>query len=119
MKGTIALENMEFYAGHGHFPEEKLTGNRFVVDLYIDTDIAAPAQSDNLADALDYQLVYRTIAREMQSHAQLLEHLCQRIGSQLMTEFAKIDSLQLKISKVNPPLGGRLDRVSLSIKLCR
>lgn len=119
MQGSIALENMEFYAGHGHFPEEKLTGNRFVVSLHLDTDITAAAGSDNLIDALDYQKVYRAVAREMQHHSHLLEHLCHRIGTALMLEFPAILALRLCVSKVNPPLGGKIERVSLSVQFNR
>lgn len=119
MLGTIALENMEFYAGHGHFPEEKLTGNRFVVNLYIDTDITAAASSDSLADTLDYQKVYQAVSREMMHHSHLLEHLCYRIGTALMHEFSSILILRMSVSKVNPPLGGKLDRVSLSVQFKR
>ena len=37
--GLIQIENMEFYAFHGHYREEQIVGNRFIVDLTIETDM--------------------------------------------------------------------------------
>jgi len=37
--GLIQIENMEFYAFHGHFKEERIVGNKFLVDLTIETDM--------------------------------------------------------------------------------
>ena len=37
--GLIQIENMEFYAFHGHFKEERIVGNKFIVDLTIETDM--------------------------------------------------------------------------------
>ena len=56
--GLIKIENMEFYSFHGHFREERIVGNKFLVDLTIETDMTIPAKSDNLKDAVNYQKVY-------------------------------------------------------------
>ena len=50
--GLIKIENMEFYAFHGHYKEEQIVGNRFLVDLEMECDMALPAQSDQLDDAV-------------------------------------------------------------------
>ena len=59
--GQLVLENMEFYAHHGHFDEEQTIGGRFTVDLVIDTDFSKAAETDNLEDAVDYSLVYEMV----------------------------------------------------------
>jgi dihydroneopterin aldolase len=50
--GLIQIENMEFYSFHGHFKEERIVGNKFMVDLTIETDMKVPMESDNLKDAV-------------------------------------------------------------------
>ncbi len=35
---------MEFYAFHGHYEEEQIVGNRFLVDLEMETDMEKAAQ---------------------------------------------------------------------------
>jgi dihydroneopterin aldolase len=55
--GLIEIEGMHFYARHGHFEVEQQVGNEFLVDVSIETDCSAAADSDNLDDALNYQAV--------------------------------------------------------------
>jgi dihydroneopterin aldolase len=57
-KVTIELENMKFYAYHGHYEIEQTVGNHFLVNLSVETDAFAATQSDRLKDAIDYQRLY-------------------------------------------------------------
>jgi dihydroneopterin aldolase len=112
--GFIELEGLEFYAYHGHFKEEQVVGNKFLVDVLLETDTDTPGKTDNLDDALDYQKVYRIIEREMSQKSFLIEHISKRIVDVLFEEFTpQLKSLRLKISKINPPLGGRVQKVSV------
>lgn len=104
---------MEFYAYHGHFKEEQRVGNRFIVNVKLKTDITEAAQSDNLDDAMDYQKVYKLIEEEMKQKSYLIEPLLMRTVKRLFNEFKQLEYLELEISKLNPPLGGRVERVSL------
>ena len=112
--GFIELEGVEFYAYHGHFKEEQVVGNKFLVDVRIETDLETPGRTDNLEDALDYQKVYRLLEQEMAQKSFLLEHILKRITDVLFEEFTPhIKYLRLKISKLNPPLGGKVQKVSV------
>ncbi len=112
--GLIQIENMEFYAYHGHFKEERVVGNRFLLDITIKTDLTPAANSDNIEDALNYQVVYNLIKDEMQKQkSHLLEHIGKRIIDRLKNNFSNIEELTLKISKINPPLGGQVEKVSI------
>ena len=112
--GVIKIEGMEFYAFHGHFKEEQIVGNRFFVDLSIETDMGKASESDNLNDAVDYQKVYQIIAREMDKKSALLENISGRIVKSVTTEVAGITAATVKVSKMNPPLGGKINSVSVS-----
>lgn len=113
--GYIELEGMEFYAFHGHFEEEQIVGNRFVVDLHINTNTRPAEQSDDLRDALDYQMVYSLVAAEMKKKSYLLEHIAGRVRDRLADTFPAIETLELKVTKINPPLGGRVRQVSITL----
>ena len=69
--GLIQIENMEFYSFHGHYKEERIVGNRFLVDLTLETDMTVAAGSDNLKDAVNYQRVYEIVKQQME-----LNHIC-------------------------------------------
>jgi len=113
--GRIEITNMEFYAYHGHYQEEQIVGNKFLVDLSIETDLEPAARSDSLKDALNYQQAYMIVEREMKVKSQLMEHIAGRILDALYREMTGILRAQVKVSKMNPPVGGRVERVSVTI----
>lgn len=113
--GLIEIENMEFYAYHGCFKEEQIVGNRFLVDLAIETDMSIPSKTDNINDALNYQTAYELVKAEMQKKSHLLEHIAGRILDALYSKFKNIIKATVKVSKMNPPMGGKMERVSVTI----
>lgn len=113
--GIIEIEGMEFYAYHGHFKQEQVVGNKFLVNISIETDCDKAGVSDNLQDALDYQKVYHLIKEEMEENSFLLEHICTRILDRLYSEFTTIQNATIKVSKINPPMGGQIKKVSVTM----
>ncbi len=111
--GQIKIENMEFYSFHGHFKEEQIVGNKFLVDLILETDMKIPSESDNLRDAVDYQRVYQIVKFQMGKKSHLLEHIAGRIIDAIMSEMDGIDKITVKVSKMNPPMGGKIGSVSV------
>jgi dihydroneopterin aldolase len=114
--GRIQLEDMEFYAFHGHFKEEQIVGNRFLVNLTLHTSMKKPAKSDQLKDALNYQTAYEIIKNEMDKKSHLLEHITGRILDALYDHFDTIDKATIKVSKMNPPVGGKMNCVSVTME---
>lgn len=116
--GKIVIEEMEFYAFHGHYQEEQIVGNRFLVDLEMDADLSGPASSDNLNDAVNYQQAYQIIKNEMRrTKSNLLENIGKRILDALYTEMEGIEKATIRIRKLNPPMGGPIK--SVGIKMSR
>jgi len=116
--GKIVIEEMEFYAFHGHYQEEQIVGNRFLVDLEMDADLAAAAGSDNLNDAVNYQQAYQIIKNEMRrTKSNLLENIGKRILDALYAEMEGIEKATIRIRKLNPPMGGPIK--SVGIKMSR
>ncbi len=111
--GLIQIENMEFYSFHGHFKEERIVGNKFLVDLTVETDMEAPAASDNLKDAVNYQRLYEIIKQQMEMKSHLLEHIAGRILDAIYSEMKGIKKVTVKVSKMNPPMGGKIGSVSI------
>ncbi len=111
--GFIVIENMEFYSFHGHFKEERIVGNKFLVDLTIETDMKVPAESDNLKDAVNYQRVYELVKQQMELKSHLLEHIAGRILDAIYAEIEGINRVTVKVSKMNPPMGGKIKSVSV------
>jgi 7,8-dihydroneopterin aldolase/epimerase/oxygenase len=109
--GKILLEGMEFFAYHGCFAEEQIIGTRFVVDLEFNYDTAKAEKGDHLADAVNYQDVYRVVKEEMDKKSYLLEHVARRILDAVRNSFPVTTHFRIRISKVNPPIGGKVAQV--------
>jgi dihydroneopterin aldolase len=115
-KGIIELEEMEFYAYHGCFKEEQVVGNRFIVNITIKLDVKKPSQSDQIQDALNYVTVYELAKKEMRQNSHLLEHLTERILNAIHVQFNYVDWVRVKVSKMNPPMGGQMKAVSITME---
>ena len=111
--GLIQIENMEFYAFHGHFKEEQIVGNKFLVDLIIETDMTKPSETDNLKDAVNYQQAYQIVKKQMEKKSYLLENIAGRILNAIYAEMEGIKKVCVKVAKMNPPMGGKIGSVSV------
>lgn len=114
--GLIHLEDMEFYAFHGCFKEEQIAGNRFLVSLTLETDMNKPAETDNIEEALNYQIAYQLVRQQISIKSHLLENVAKRILDTLFKEFAQLQMARVKVSKLNPPMGGVMKCVSVEIE---
>ncbi len=104
--GQIALEGMEFFAFHGYYDEEQKIGNKYGLDLYIETDLSRAAVSDELQQTVNYEVLYALALEEMKLPARLLEHLGHRIIDRVYEHFPFVQSVKISVYKFNPPLGG-------------
>ena len=115
--GRISINGMRFYAHHGCFEQERAIGTHFCVDLQMEVDTSRAEMSDNIADTVNYLEVYQVVKREMEQPSHLLEHVAHRIGEAVQVEFPDTMSVVVKVSKLNPPLGGQMESVSVEVSL--
>lgn len=113
MKSFILLENVEFYAHHGVFAQETCVGNVYIVNLKIALNLQKAMESDRLEDTVSYADIYNIVKNEIKMPSKLLEHAAGRIISRLKNNYPQIESVELKLSKRNPPFGGQLDYASI------
>lgn len=113
----ISIEGMEFFAYHGCFKEEQIIGTKFIIDLHITIDTSEAEATDDLTKTINYQSVYLLVKKQMQEKSKLLEHVGRRILNSIKLEYPSIQDATIKVSKLNPPLGGKMDNVSLTLNL--
>jgi len=112
----IEIEEMEFYAYHGHYEEERIIGNRFLLDLRIETSCDSAAKSDNIKDAVNYQIAYKVIKEQMMQKSHLLENIAKRILDALYENLSGIKKASIKVRKMNPPMGGQIKSVCVTLE---
>lgn len=111
----VRLNNMQFYGYHGCLEHEKKDGNWFRVDLAYDYDMRNAARTDDLQYAVDYSEIYAIIRDEMGVPANLLEHLASRMLNRITDRFPMIEYAELTVTKMNPPLDGRVESSSVTV----
>ena len=104
-KGYIILSDLRFHAFHGVLPQERLVGGNFVVDLRVGYPLAQVMTSDQVDDTLNYASLYALVEREMQQPSSLLEHVAGRIAQAIAKTFPQALSIDLTLTKQNPPMG--------------
>jgi len=113
----ISIEGMEFFAYHGCFKEEQVIGTKFNIDLFLTVDTSKAESTDNLYDTVNYQEVFQLVKSEMQITSKLLEHVGRRILDSVKSTFPQVENATIKIKKLNPPLGGKMDFVSITLDM--
>lgn len=106
---SIFLRSLRFHAFHGVMEQERTVGNDYLVDVRIGCQLAKAMESDDVNDTVNYAEVYGVIREEMRQPSRLLENVVGRIGRRLLDEFPMIETLDLKLTKVNPPMGADCD----------
>ncbi len=115
MNGKVALEGLEFHAYHGVYPHERDSGNWFEVDISVDTDFSVAASADELNGTVNYETLFRIIKDEMEKPSKLLETVAEKIVRDVLRELPAVIQVDLKISKLNPPIGGKVRKATISI----
>lgn len=117
--GWIALEGMEFFAYHGFYDEERKIGNRYEVEIRVETDFDRASEDDLLEHTVDYGQLYQIVSEEMQQSAKLLERLAGKIAGRVLQEIAPVLQVEITLSKLNPPLGGLCKKSSITLTKSR
>ena len=115
--GIIKVENIRVFAHHGCLKEETKIGSDYRVDLEVEADLQQSANSDRLGDTVDYVLLNRIVKEEMQQPSYLLETVAKRILDRIFADDAMVQKATVAVSKLNPPIGGDVE--SVTIKMCQ
>ena len=114
--GKIILKNIRVHTNHGCLEEEELIGSDYVVNLAVWTKLETSSISDDLKDTTDYVSLNRIVKKEMKKRSKLLERVGARILDSIFFEHKNILKAKVEVAKVNPPIGGDVESVSIILK---
>ncbi|WP_298996161.1 dihydroneopterin aldolase [Flagellimonas sp. S174] len=117
--GSISLNNIRVHANHGCLREEGLIGSDYRVDMVVWANLKKPSLSDKLSETVDYVHLNNIVKEEMAIRSKLLEHVAQRISTRILNELPLVDKVEISVSKINPPIGGDVESVSVKIENTR
>jgi 7,8-dihydroneopterin aldolase/epimerase/oxygenase len=111
----LYLKGIRGYGYTGVFPEEKVLGQWFETDLYINLDLSRSGQSDDLSDTLHYVEVVAQVQDIIRrSRFDLIERLATVIAEAVLT-YAKVQRVKVRLTKVAPPVPDFSGQVQVEI----
>ena len=116
MTNHIELKGLKFFAYHGLYDYERENGSWFKVDVSFDCDASNAIESDSIEGTVNYEEIYQIFKKEMEVSSKLIEHVGGRIYFKILSDVKGIVSLSVTLYKVEAPLGGPLDHVSITIQ---
>ncbi|MBR1505232.1 MAG: dihydroneopterin aldolase [Prevotella sp.] len=113
----IYINEARFHAFHGVMSQERQVGADFTVSLRVGVDMAKAIAHDLVELTLDYGALYRVVEKEMAQPAMLLESVAGRIAQAVFDTFPQVQTLDLRLTKVNPPFGGDCQGAGVELHL--
>ena len=91
-------------------------GNRFLVSVRIEAELGEAADSDRIERTINYLDVFETVREQMDIPSHILEHVAGRIAGRIRERFPQSGRVRCKVSKMAPPLGGKIEKVSVTLE---
>lgn len=101
----ICLKNVRLYAYHGVLEQERVVGNNYIINLSLEYNVEKAALSDDVCHTISYSEVFDIVKQTMQQPRNLLETVAYNIAQNLFNKFEKIESINIELTKENPPMG--------------
>lgn len=116
MKGSIQIAGLVLFARHGVNKAEQQLGQRFILDLELDIDLAAAAKSDSLVDTVDYGEVVAIVeAAFRDKHFYLIEASAAHVAGAVLAHFSKVSSVRVTVRKPSAPVPAAIDYVAATV----
>ena len=95
--------------------EEGQIGSDYLVNLSVRANLDKAAKTDELSDTVDYVLLQKIVMEEMAIRSKLLEHVGRRIVDRILKTVDSVNFVKVTVAKVNPPIGGDVAEVSVTL----
>ncbi|WP_149273690.1 dihydroneopterin aldolase [Pareuzebyella sediminis] len=114
--GRVKVKNIRVYAHHGCLKEETAIGSEYLVDVTVAANLSKASLSDRLSDTVDYVHINHIVKEEMGKPSKLLEYVAKKIIGRIFKEIPIVKRAKVSVSKINPPIGGDVEKVTVVLK---
>lgn len=120
MKGTVEIAGLVLFERHGVHESERKHGQRFILDIVLDLDVAAAVKSDQLADTVDYgEVVAVAEAAFRDRHFYLIEASAAHVAGAILAHFPRVTSVRVTVKKPSAPVPAVIDHVAATVTVAR
>jgi 7,8-dihydroneopterin aldolase/epimerase/oxygenase len=111
----INLNEAEFFAHHGFYPEEQLIGGKFMVDVSVGFVPGEDMTSDEIRNTINYEHLYTIVCEEMKQTRKLIETVAQAIFRRIQQAYPFAKNIKVAVKKMDPPLKGKVGHSSVVV----
>lgn len=114
---VIKIDNLEIFAHHGVYEDEKKDGQFFYVNAWLYTDTREAGKMDELELSTNYGEVCHFINHFMKEHTfYLIEAVAEQMAQAVLLHFPLVHRLKLEVRKPSAPIGLPFASVSVQIE---
>ncbi|HTN46091.1 MAG TPA: dihydroneopterin aldolase [Flavipsychrobacter sp.] len=102
---TISVHGITLHAKIGLYPEEKITGNDFEIDVDARLQTSSSSQSFPF---VDYAIIYEIVCKVFAKEGDLLETFVKETYEAVKGKFPEAQQVRVAVRKLHPPMGGQI-----------
>ena len=112
----IYLKDIEIFANHGVFQEEKNLGQKFLLTLELSLDIKEAASTYDLSKSVHYgELCHKVIDVFQEETLDLIESVVNKVANFILDNYPMVKSVKVLLKKPWAPIGRHLDYAAVEI----
>ena len=116
----IYLKNIEIFANHGVFQEEKTLGQKFILSLELRLDFSKAAKNGDLSASVHYGELCHNVEKVFNGEVcDLLETLVYKIGAYVLDTYEVVKEVKVSLKKPWAPIGRHLDYAAVETTIAR
>ncbi|MBQ3515171.1 MAG: 2-amino-4-hydroxy-6-hydroxymethyldihydropteridine diphosphokinase [Lachnospiraceae bacterium] len=115
----IEIKELEIFANHGVFEEEKKLGQKFLVSITLFLDVSKAGRTDDLKESIHYGEVSNMVNEWMCQHTfQLLESVAQGLCEEILLSYESsgLKEVEVTVKKPWAPVKLPLDTVAVTVR---
>ena len=112
----IKVHGIRTFSFHGCLEEEKIIGGNYFVNVEVDCNFKTAAKHDDLSKTIDYVAIKEIVVKQMSISSKLIESVAYNIVHEIKENFSIANNCRVEIKKINPPIDGDIDYVSVLVE---
>ncbi|MCL2126485.1 MAG: 2-amino-4-hydroxy-6-hydroxymethyldihydropteridine diphosphokinase [Oscillospiraceae bacterium] len=113
----INIKNLEVFAKHGIYLEERVLGQKFIISASLSIDLRRAGKSDELEDAVNYGEVCKAIKHYAEDNKfNLIETLAEGLAEIILIDNPSVKSVWVEVKKPWAPVTMHLETVSVEVE---
>ena len=110
----ISLNDVHFFGYHGMYEEEKILGNTFIVNLYVDV-LPAQVVIKSISETIDYVTLFELVKLRMAKPTPLLETIVSELAETILQDYITVSEVFIKITKLQVAIKSLEGNMSVAI----